>query len=161
MAAELTGPRLAPRSRGQARQLVIFLHGYGADGNDLGGATCERLGFAGGALSCTASCVVDTTACEWLPLGAKSTPLSPREVLDAMVANDDELLVITAPLQSTSPITARRYDRELHPTGETTIAGSLDGVAAVPHGFIIAVRDDFATPRKSAIFGIPTSDGRM
>jgi phospholipase/carboxylesterase len=35
MAAELTGPRLAPRSRGPARQLVIFLHGYGADGNDL------------------------------------------------------------------------------------------------------------------------------
>jgi phospholipase/carboxylesterase len=35
MAGELTGPRLAPRSRGGARQLVIFLHGYGADGNDL------------------------------------------------------------------------------------------------------------------------------
>jgi phospholipase/carboxylesterase len=34
MAAELDGPRLAPRS-GPARQLVIFLHGYGADGNDL------------------------------------------------------------------------------------------------------------------------------
>jgi phospholipase/carboxylesterase len=34
MAAELDGPRLNPRS-GTARQLVIFLHGYGADGNDL------------------------------------------------------------------------------------------------------------------------------
>jgi phospholipase/carboxylesterase len=34
MAAELDGPRLAPRS-GRARQLVVFLHGYGADGNDL------------------------------------------------------------------------------------------------------------------------------
>ena len=32
--AELDGPRLEPRSR-QARQLVVFLHGYGADGNDL------------------------------------------------------------------------------------------------------------------------------
>jgi phospholipase/carboxylesterase len=32
--AELDGPRLEPRS-GPARQLVIFLHGYGADGNDL------------------------------------------------------------------------------------------------------------------------------
>ena len=32
--AELDGPRLAPRS-GHARQLVVFLHGYGADGNDL------------------------------------------------------------------------------------------------------------------------------
>ncbi len=32
--AELDGPRLEPRS-GPARQLVVFLHGYGADGNDL------------------------------------------------------------------------------------------------------------------------------
>ncbi|HEX3857970.1 MAG TPA: prolyl oligopeptidase family serine peptidase [Pseudolabrys sp.] len=34
MAAELDGPRLEPRS-GTAKQLVVFLHGYGADGNDL------------------------------------------------------------------------------------------------------------------------------
>jgi phospholipase/carboxylesterase len=34
MAAEIDGPRLAP-ARGPARQLVAFLHGYGADGNDL------------------------------------------------------------------------------------------------------------------------------
>ena len=35
MAAELDGPRLEPRAGGPARQLVVFLHGYGADGNDL------------------------------------------------------------------------------------------------------------------------------
>ncbi len=34
MPAELDGPRLNPRS-GPAQQLVVFLHGYGADGNDL------------------------------------------------------------------------------------------------------------------------------
>ncbi len=34
MAAELDGPRLEPRG-GKARRLVVFLHGYGADGNDL------------------------------------------------------------------------------------------------------------------------------
>jgi phospholipase/carboxylesterase len=34
MAVELDGPRLAPHS-GTAQQLVVFLHGYGADGNDL------------------------------------------------------------------------------------------------------------------------------
>jgi phospholipase/carboxylesterase len=34
MAVELDGPRLSARS-GTARQLVVFLHGYGADGNDL------------------------------------------------------------------------------------------------------------------------------
>ncbi len=34
MAGELDGPRLEPRN-GAARRLVVFLHGYGADGNDL------------------------------------------------------------------------------------------------------------------------------
>ena len=34
MAANLDGPRLAPKN-GPARQLVVFVHGYGADGNDL------------------------------------------------------------------------------------------------------------------------------
>ena len=34
MADILNGPRIEPRS-GQAKQLVVFLHGYGADGNDL------------------------------------------------------------------------------------------------------------------------------
>lgn len=32
--AKLDGPRLEPRS-GKAKRLVVFLHGYGADGNDL------------------------------------------------------------------------------------------------------------------------------
>jgi phospholipase/carboxylesterase len=32
--ANLDGPRLPPRS-GKVKQLVVFLHGYGADGNDL------------------------------------------------------------------------------------------------------------------------------
>ena len=35
MAAELDGPRLEPKAAAPARQLVVFLHGYGADGNDL------------------------------------------------------------------------------------------------------------------------------
>jgi phospholipase/carboxylesterase len=34
VAGELDGPRLEP-SAGAARRLVVFLHGYGADGNDL------------------------------------------------------------------------------------------------------------------------------
>jgi phospholipase/carboxylesterase len=34
MAGELDGPRLEPPG-GQAKRLVVFLHGYGADGKDL------------------------------------------------------------------------------------------------------------------------------
>lgn len=33
-APKLDGPRIAPRS-GKTKNLVVFLHGYGADGNDL------------------------------------------------------------------------------------------------------------------------------
>ena len=35
MAASLDGPRIPPLGGKPARQLVVFLHGYGADGNDL------------------------------------------------------------------------------------------------------------------------------
>src|ERR1700682_3766545 len=35
MAAQLDGPRIPPRGGKPAQQLVVFLHGYGADGNDL------------------------------------------------------------------------------------------------------------------------------
>jgi phospholipase/carboxylesterase len=34
MAVDIDGPRIEPRS-GPARRLVVLLHGYGADGNDL------------------------------------------------------------------------------------------------------------------------------
>jgi phospholipase/carboxylesterase len=34
MAVSIDGPRIQPKS-GKAKQLVVFLHGYGADGNDL------------------------------------------------------------------------------------------------------------------------------
>ncbi len=33
--AEMTGPAMPPASGGKAKQLVVFLHGVGADGNDL------------------------------------------------------------------------------------------------------------------------------
>ena len=35
MASLLDGPRLPPAAGGAAKQVVVFLHGYGADGNDL------------------------------------------------------------------------------------------------------------------------------
>jgi phospholipase/carboxylesterase len=35
MASTLNGPQIEPLAGGAARQLVVLLHGYGADGNDL------------------------------------------------------------------------------------------------------------------------------
>ena len=41
MAHALNGPILPPRSGGKPKQLVVLLHGYGADGNDLIGLAPE------------------------------------------------------------------------------------------------------------------------
>jgi phospholipase/carboxylesterase len=35
MTVHLDGPRLPPAAGGAAKQLVVFVHGYGADGNVL------------------------------------------------------------------------------------------------------------------------------
>jgi len=41
----------------------IIETGEDCDGGNLGGATCQSLGFTGGTLSCNASCQFDTSAC--------------------------------------------------------------------------------------------------
>jgi phospholipase/carboxylesterase len=77
MAAELDGPRLAPGAGGAARQLVVFLHGYGADGNDLieiGGAWAEFMPHAA---------FVSPHApepCSQLPVGRQWFPLASRNI---------------------------------------------------------------------------------
>jgi phospholipase/carboxylesterase len=45
MAIQLDGPRLAPASGRPPKQLVVLLHGYGADGNDLIGLGSEWARF--------------------------------------------------------------------------------------------------------------------
>lgn len=35
------------------------------DGNDFGMTTCQGFGAAGGSLTCTASCTIDTCSCDW------------------------------------------------------------------------------------------------
>ena len=127
------------------------------DGKDLGGMTCERLGFRGGALACTAACALDTSGCDWLPKGAKAAALPPSDALDAMVANDDEILVLATPLGKAAPVIARRFDRELRVVGETTIPGAFAGVAATAHGFFVATRDDAKSPPASAVYDVASA----
>jgi len=45
----------------------IIQAGEQCDGLALGGASCYSRGFTGGSLSCTASCVLNTTACTYTP----------------------------------------------------------------------------------------------
>ncbi|MCK9908661.1 prolyl oligopeptidase family serine peptidase [Microbacteriaceae bacterium K1510] len=73
---ELNGPRLEPRS-GQARQLVVFLHGYGADGNDL-----IEIGRAWQALLPDAAFVSPHAPrpCGQAPMGREWFPLTFRDL---------------------------------------------------------------------------------
>ncbi len=80
MPANLTGPRLDPKG-GRAKQLVVFLHGYGADGNDL-----IALGQQWRALMPDAAfvsphaperCAASPSGRQWFPLSS-SAPDDPR-----------------------------------------------------------------------------------
>ena len=73
--AQIDGPRLRPRS-GPAKQLVVFLHGYGADGNDLieVGRQCKRW------LPDAASVAPHAPeACGMAPMGRKWFALTSRD----------------------------------------------------------------------------------
>jgi phospholipase/carboxylesterase len=76
MANNLDGPRVAPKSR-VAKQLVIFLHGYGADGNDL-----IALGKQWQALMPDAAFVAPHAPepCGQAPTGRQWFPLTMRDV---------------------------------------------------------------------------------
>ena len=67
----LTGPRAAPRS-GQTKSLVILLHGYGADGNDLfglSGPLAERLpDTAFRSPNAPERCRVNPMVYQWFPI---------------------------------------------------------------------------------------------
>jgi len=99
MAAELDGPRLAPHA-GTARQLVVFLHGYGADGNDLidiGRAWQQYLPHAA---------FVSPHApepCSQAPVGRQWFPLTFREANERWVG-----------VNKAAPVLERFLDAELH-----------------------------------------------
>ena len=84
MTAKLNGPRLDAKS-GRAQQLVVFLHGYGADGNDL-----IELGQQWRALLPDATFVAPNAAdrCPASPMGRQWFPLSNRPPGDPRGAAD-------------------------------------------------------------------------
>ena len=73
--AAIDGPRLRPRS-GTTRQLVVFLHGYGADGNDL-----IEIGRQWATLLPDASFVAPNAPepCAGAPMGRQWFPLTFRD----------------------------------------------------------------------------------
>ena len=71
----LSGPRLAPADGGPARQLVVLLHGLGADGSDLiglGSSFAPRLpGAAFLAPNAPEPCEAAPAGYQWFSLGAE------------------------------------------------------------------------------------------
>jgi phospholipase/carboxylesterase len=80
----IDGPRLPPASGGPPKSLVVFIHGYGADGNDLIGVGREW------AKSLPSTAFVSPHApelCPGTPMGRQWFPLSmrdPRELVQGV-----------------------------------------------------------------------------
>jgi phospholipase/carboxylesterase len=122
MAAELDGPRLAPRS-GAARQLVVFLHGYGADGNDL-----INIGQAWQGLMPQAAFVSPHAPepCGMAPVGRQWFPLTFRDPNERWVG-----------VNSAAPILNRFLDSELQrhklPASALALVGFSQGTMMALH----------------------------
>ena len=88
----IDGPRLPPAAGGQATSLVVFVHGYGADGNDLIGLGREW----GAALPQTAfvsphapePCLEAPIGRQWFPLTMRDPQEFARGVASARPALD-------------------------------------------------------------------------
>jgi phospholipase/carboxylesterase len=83
--ALLSGPRLPP-AKGQATQLVVLLHGYGADGNDLIGLAPHWQAFVPGA-AFVAPHAPDRvpgapSGFQWFPISR----IDPHEIRDGVAA---------------------------------------------------------------------------
>jgi phospholipase/carboxylesterase len=122
MAAELDGPRLEPRS-GAARQLVVFLHGYGADGNDL-----ISIGEAWQPLLPQAAFVSPHAPepCGMAPVGRQWFPLTFRDPNERWVG-----------VKAAAPILNRFLDRELQrrnlPASALALVGFSQGTMMALH----------------------------
>lgn len=72
----IDGPRIAPASGGKPKSLVVFLHGYGADGEDLIGIGRE---WARALPSAAFVSPHAAQACAGAPMGRQWFPLSMRD----------------------------------------------------------------------------------
>ena len=72
----IDGPRLNPRSGGKPKSLVVFLHGYGADGNDLIAIGQEWAGALPSTLFVSPHA---SQACAGAPMGRQWFPLTMRD----------------------------------------------------------------------------------
>ena len=144
MAAELDGPRIEPRS-GPVRQLVVFLHGYGADGNDL-----IEIGRAWQGVMPNAAFVSPNAPhpCGQNPTGREWFPLTDR-------AQNERWRGVT----SAAPVLNRFFDaelarRNLPPSALALVGFSQGTMMALHHGLRRAV-PPFAIVGYSGLLAVP------
>jgi hypothetical protein len=125
------------------------------DGNDLGGRTCQDLGYAGGLLGCTSRCTLDTSACTTcVPDGChirSCRPVvapGPFGVDDlALTASDTEIDLVWATWTIEGRLRGQlsRFDTDLHPVGGVDLGpitgGSLT-VARAKDDLVVVARTD-------------------
>ncbi len=120
--APLDGPRLAPAS-GRAQQLVVFLHGYGADGNDLIGLGRQWQGLLPNAQFVAPNA---PERCAMTPMGHQWFPLAMRDPAERWEG-----------VQKAAPVLNAFLDAELERTGladaELALVGFSQGTMMALH----------------------------
>jgi phospholipase/carboxylesterase len=123
MTPDLDGPRLEPCAGGAPRQLVVFLHGYGADGNDL-----IEIGRAWQPLMPHAAFMSPhaPTPCQQAPTGREWFPLTFREPSERWLG-----------CNNTRPVVDRFLDAELKrynlPPSALALVGFSQGTMMALH----------------------------
>jgi phospholipase/carboxylesterase len=141
---DLDGPRLEPRS-GPARQLVVFLHGYGADGNDL-----IEIGRAWQSLLPQAAFVSPHAPepCGQAPMGRQWFPLTFRDPNERWIGVNK-----AAPLLERF-LAAELKRRNLAPSALALVGFSQGTMMALHHGLRRAV-PPFAIVGYSGLLVVP------
>ena len=144
MAAELDGPRIEPRS-GVPRHLVVFLHGYGADGNDLIeiGRVWQEL------LPDTAFVAPHAPEpCGQAPVGRQWFPLTLRDVEERWSG-----------VNKATPVLERFLDAELArrslPPGALALVGFSQGTMMALHAGLRRAAPPAAIVGYSGLFVVP------
>lgn len=145
----LDGPRLPPAAGGSAQQLVVFLHGYGADGNDLIGLGREWASLLPHATFVSPNapepCAMSPMGRQWFDLsmgdmsiiaeGVKSAAPALNAFLDAELARHDlpaRALALVGFSQGTMMALAVGLARNAPPKAIVGYSGALATLEALP-----------------------------
>ena len=145
----LDGPRLPPAAGGSAQQLVVFLHGYGADGNDLIGLGREWASLLPHAAFVSPNapepCAMSPMGRQWFDLsmgdmsiiaeGVKSAAPALNAFLDAELARHDlpaSALALVGFSQGTMMALAVGLARNAPPKAIVGYSGALATLEALP-----------------------------